>query len=803
MNTVVGPNPLELILLLLFGGPFGMPQGVPPTPEDPLLAKAAPADCLLYAAWTGTTIPDAASKNHTEQLLAEPEVRKFLTLANGRTFDLVRSMAAGQPEAQATLEDAGKFLELIAGRPGAVFVSQISFNRGGLSDIKGGGLMRLDKDAAAARSLLEKIQSKAPEGRVTSIQIDSRPFTRIQWGEDAPPIIWGINAEYLLVGLGDGSMEGLLQRIGGQAPEWLTAVRTKLPVPRFSSMAYVNVKSLLDMAVEQSGEPQAAQVVAALGLDNIQYFASVAGLDAEGCLSRSLLAVQGRGTGLVAWIDSEPLRAHDLKAVARDAPLTIALKLDPTWLFDLWLEVVQEVEPRTADGIRRELELMNAHLGVDPREDLLKSLGNTWKFFAQPGPNGSIAGWSFAVEVRDRERLARVEQVLLAQLRETLPQAAPAAPSLTTDSVDGHDVHTLSFAQMGVPLAPSWCLTDDQLFVTPVPQAMGPLLAGAGDPAFAERSEVVPLISNDAATLAMLHADTRQVVAALLPLVPALQQMIGPQLLADFSNLPPSDVVTRHLQPTLIAVSRSADGLAINIRQTLPGATPGAIAPAAAVLLLPAVSSSREAARRSQSMNNLKQIALAMHNFHDTYKAFPAGYSADADGKPLLSWRVHILPFIEQAELYNQFHLNEAWDSPHNKTLIEKMPNTYRSPGSKCPPGTTNYLGVGGADGVFVRPRDGAEANSLLGTSFALITDGTSNTIMTVEAPDELAIIWTMPGDFSPNQENPIKGLVGLRQNIFLAGLTDGSVRVISQTTDPKTLQALFTKSGGEPVHVP
>ncbi len=803
MNAVVSPNPLELILLLLFGGPFGMPQGVPPTPEDPLMAKAAPADCLLYATWSGTTVPGPASKNHTEQLLAEPEIQKFLIQARGRTFDFFRVLAARHPDAQAALADAAGFLQLIADKPGAVFVNQISFDHGALQDIQGGALFRLDEKADAVEALLKKAQSKATKESIAVIQIDSRSFTRFQGDKESPPITWGIDEGYLLVGFGHESMEGLLQRIRGEAPEWLTAVRAKLAVPRFSSLVYVNVKSLLDLAVEQADEPKVATLVAALGLDKIQYFASVAGLDAESCLSRSLLAVQGRGTGLLAWIDSTPLRAPDLKAVPRDAPLTIALKFDPTWLFDLWLEVVQQVEPMASDDIRRELEQVNAHLEIDPREDLLKSLGNTWKFFAQPGPNGSVAGWSFAVEVRDRERLARVDQVLLAKLREALPQAAPATPSLTTDSVDGHNVHTLSFAQMGVPLAPSWCLTDDQLFITPVPQAMGPLLADAGDPGFAERSEVVPLISNDAATLAMLHADTRQVVSALLPLVPALQQMIGMRMPADVSSLPPSEVITRHLQPTVVSVSRTPDGLVLALRQTLPGPTPGACAPVAAAILLPALSSSREAARRSQSMNNLKQIALAMHNFHDTYKAFPAGYSADADGKPLLSWRVHILPFIEQAELYDQFHLNEPWDSPHNKTLIEKMPATYRAPGSRSPPGTTNYLGVGGADGVFVRPRGGEGADRLLGTGMAHITDGTSNTIMTVEAPDELAIIWTRPGDFSPNKQNPVQGLVGLRQNIFLAGLTDGSVRVMSQTIDPKTLRALFTKSGGELVNLP
>ena len=111
----------------------------------------------------------------------------------------------------------------------------------------------------------------------------------------------------------------------------------------------------------------------------------------------------------------------------------------------------------------------------------------------------------------------------------------------------------------------------------------------------------------------------------------------------------------------------------------------------------------------------------------------------------------------------------------------------------------TNYLGIGGADGVFVRPKPGDK----LGTSMARITDGTSNTIVTVEVPDESAVIWSKPGDYSPNKQDPTRGLLGMRPGGFLAGFADGSVRFIAETVDVGTLNALFTKSGGEAVQVP
>jgi hypothetical protein len=210
-------------------------------------------------------------------------------------------------------------------------------------------------------------------------------------------------------------------------------------------------------------------------------------------------------------------------------------------------------------------------------------------------------------------------------------------------------------------------------------------------------------------------------------------------------------------------------------------------------LLLPAVQSAREAARRMSSSNNLKQIALAVHNYHDVYGRFPDQGAKANDGKPGLSWRVHLLPFMEEQELYEQFHLDEPWDSEHNKKLIEKMPAIYRAPGSRQTT-KTNYLAPIGEGIGFV---SGDKA------TFATITDGTSNTIMALEVSDDRAVIWTKPDDYEFDPENPIAGLVGLRPGGFQVALFDGSVRFISQNIDPAVIKALFTMQGAEVINLP
>jgi prepilin-type processing-associated H-X9-DG protein len=212
----------------------------------------------------------------------------------------------------------------------------------------------------------------------------------------------------------------------------------------------------------------------------------------------------------------------------------------------------------------------------------------------------------------------------------------------------------------------------------------------------------------------------------------------------------------------------------------------------AVALLLPAVQAAREAARRTEDANNLKQLGLALLNYEDQHKSLPARAIFSKDGKPLLSWRVAILPYLEEGELYKQFHLDEAWDSEHNKSLIDKMPDAYKHP-LFDEPGKTLYVVPVGKGFVF----EGTE-----GTKLASITDGTSQTAMLVEVSPSKAVIWTKPDDWTPSEASPTQGLGGLfAGGIVNVGFVDGHVDGIAiKTISPATFKAILTRAGGEPV---
>lgn len=218
-------------------------------------------------------------------------------------------------------------------------------------------------------------------------------------------------------------------------------------------------------------------------------------------------------------------------------------------------------------------------------------------------------------------------------------------------------------------------------------------------------------------------------------------------------------------------------------------------------LLLPAVQAAREAARRNQSMNNMKQLMLSLHNFHDVKNGFPAYANVDADGKPLLSWRVHILPYLEEQALYEQFHLDEPWDSEHNKKLVAKMPEVFLDPSSGLvvADGKTNYLGVKG-EGYFFNG-SGPDGKGR-GRHMKMMTDGTSNSIALVQVHDEAAVPWTKPEDWTPSESDLTKPLHGPHPGGFLAGFCDGHIQFISTSIDPKMLRALLTISGEEVVEL-
>lgn len=225
------------------------------------------------------------------------------------------------------------------------------------------------------------------------------------------------------------------------------------------------------------------------------------------------------------------------------------------------------------------------------------------------------------------------------------------------------------------------------------------------------------------------------------------------------------------------------------------------------LLLVKAVQQARESARQATRKNNLKQIGLAMHNYHDTFGHFPANDSMGSSNNPKqksgLSWRVHLLPQLEQSHLYQQFKLDEPWDSDHNKKLISKMPAVFASlehPELQKDGKTSLHVFVDSKN-----PTTPFSAKDLKGqfrgSRFRDIVDGTSNTFMVVEAGVDKADIWTKPGGLPFDPAKDPKEILGkIEGKSFLALFCDGYVRSMSKDIKGDVLKLLIQHSDGTPV---
>jgi type II secretory pathway pseudopilin PulG len=217
-----------------------------------------------------------------------------------------------------------------------------------------------------------------------------------------------------------------------------------------------------------------------------------------------------------------------------------------------------------------------------------------------------------------------------------------------------------------------------------------------------------------------------------------------------------------------------------------------------AVLLPARRTGVREAVRRIQCSNHLKQIGLALQNYHDDYRSFPPAYFADAEGKPIHSWRVLILPYMEQKSLYDKYSFSEPWNGPNNSKLHSEVLHVYGCPSrpGKQPRTETSYVAIVGAQTAW--PGETT-------INYDAIADKKSDTILIVEMAKS-GIHWMEPRDLDftqmPMAVNPEHGpgMSSPHPNVALAVFADGHTAALTKNTPPEILRRLLMIADGEQI---
>jgi hypothetical protein len=572
---------MGLLVLLGLSGGAGLPLGLPPAPEDPVVASAAPEDCLFYLSWAGTAKPDPKSGNQLEQLLAEPETRQLAAEVERRIREGLRKAASREgPEAAKMADELIDLAKKALTSPAAVYLAKVEIGRRPPPVIQGGAIVGLGEDAAKVRATLEKYAKMLPGGAIQEVKVAGETFWTVKPDRDAPTFTLGVHGKHFVLGIGEGEAEAIVKRMAGKPPAWLAQLRQQLPVERPSSVAYVSLKKIIGMIQAGAGE-EAATVIRALGLDNFTSLASVSGLDQIGFVSKTLLGTEKEEGDILSFLNAKPLEAKDLAPIPKDATLAKAARFDLDRVWEMVFRVMAKIDPGAAQEASEVIGKVEQKLGFKLREDLWQTLGDVWCVYNSPGEGGLVVtGLTLVVPLKDAKRAAATHGKILGLLKQAIEEERDRryAPRLDEYAFAGQKICTFSVPEGDFPVAPSWCLTDKELIVSLFPQNVKAYLSrGPGFQSLATVPEVADLLRSQPGPVVIGYVDTQEIFRLLYPLVQMGVKSMTRELQregidVDMSLLPSGASIDKHLRPGTYAVRRTKAGIEITARQSLPGA---------------------------------------------------------------------------------------------------------------------------------------------------------------------------------------------------------------------------------------
>ena len=467
-----------------------------------------------------------------------------------------------------------------------------------------------------------------------------------------------------------------------------------------------------------------------LGLDGIERVEARWGIQDKGVVLTLGVNAPRPWRGILTLFDQPPIKAGT-RVVAAKADSYTLMSIDPVRTADAILALVRQDNPDAAARIDHLAEQFGERSGLSLRNDLLAKVGPRMALLLPAGGGGgSVLSFWFhppdfvlLAELKDaRDFATKLDRLIEFANRELKAAGAMVRPQPGQPSRPGTEFaefRRLKAPEQGYVLAvpPAVLPTPAGLRPTVILEPDRGLLVLAGSPAAARRAGTALVLNGPPAkpvwgrdALVFSRTDPRDSLPELLVNLPSLVQLIGfsatqqpgparppgltgpsrqtPfRLQLDPDTIPDADQLRRYLFPSRFTLAANDDSIRMTAYQAFPMPTPslnaGMETPVLIALLLPAVQSAREAARRAQCVNNIKQIMLAMHNYISANSSFPRDIT-DKNGKPLLSWRVAILPYVEQGVLFDKFKLDEPWDSPHNQELLKYMPLVYQCPSREC-----------------------------------------------------------------------------------------------------------------------
>lgn len=563
-------NVLFWFVMTVLGGGFTLP--VFPGSEDPVIAAVAPEKCVAYVSWTGATKPDPKSLNQLEQLVAEPDFQRFLIECGEGINRIALNGRAADREVRDTLE----LMRIVAQHPAAAFISEIRREQGKPTQYRGGLVVALGNDADKLRWVVEWLEHSAQanaheQGRI--VQFGGQDWYRLQFGHDVAVITLGIRQNILVIGIGEGMAEGIVQRFGKKPPEWLSVVRQRLPVARVSSVAYIDFKALAGSMILPSPVVLKARLaINSLGLENVATISSVSGLEGEGFVSKVMVVTNGEQRGLLSLLSDKPLSPVDLQPIPYDASMSLALRFDSQQAMNLLLAVLEKTDPPTHLALRQTFDDIERSGGVNIRHEMLKHIGDVWCIYTSPGEgNLMLTGLTAVVPLKDatafRASYDKLLDVLRRKLKEISTPGAVAQPQHCRYA--DHEIYYMAAAALSM----SCCVTDHELIVSLYPPNIKAYLSREKNrTGLSRRIQVQRVLEASNSPGALVYLDSVKLFEFVYPMAMMTAAHCTDAGYSPVGMLPPAPVISRHLTPCTATLRRAEGRIELVIRQPVPGA---------------------------------------------------------------------------------------------------------------------------------------------------------------------------------------------------------------------------------------
>lgn len=774
---------------------------------------AAPEQCVAYVLWNAGQSPPIEG-NKTQALMTDASVRAFaddLKLRAGLLYPATVSNAS-LPKLKMEMVHwlSPRIVEAILERPGCLFIEELTVPRGRNKqpEIKGAMLLQPEGDM---ERLIKRLASslKSGDDRSEKVTLAGIEANRITIEGSANPVVIGNLRGTCLIALGEKSFTDTVERMNaGKAPTWLAELGEKASkLEHVHTLGYLDVKKIMRAAKRGLGV-QASTAADFLGVSEAESIELIGGLNKVNS-SLHLLINTETPEGILGLLANRPIDESIMLEFPADSLFAGAVNADLDNLFELLDTVGMMMGAPGGLGPQMFGAMENA-LGIDIEDDLKASVGGTWGVF-NGASDGVLTGTTFVGEAKEPEKLNNVvESFFEAAGKKTKETPVGYRSEFFKQEYNAAQIFSMRVPNFLAETAVS--VKDNRFYIGLYPESV---MAAIGDDMtrqpLLEQEQIAQfkqsLFLEEAQLSSFAYTDSKAIMQNAHPfaliMIEALQMRYGPlgrnqnlKALVGGMQLPPARTLNRLLDSEMGFVRSGKGGIEIEIRQTVPTNFAGAAVPVAVTVggFLPAVGGARSAADEVRSQNNLRQIALACLNYESAHMKFPGNTSQKRDGENenKFSWRVHILPFIEQNNLYQQIRFDEPWDSEHNKTLMEQMPNVYKSPGSKAEVGMTLYRGFG--EGGILCGDDDEKIG------FGNIMDGSSNTILAQEVDEKLATPWMKPESLEI-EEAVMESIFGEHKTRNVA-MGDGSVQKVPSSTDVETLMHLAQRADGNVVDI-